>query len=181
MAENITKAVEQAADAIAGLINSRVQSPTRTELVAILSENLAGLQNAPAHLDDLARWDGVVRQYLARIEADAPAEESLESNTKRHESLMDWLCAETEAVWTKPVRDWGDVILRAAVAVHWNSPLDAGDPAYPHNVLRLAVKDDPYDGYDVHAVAHVIRGVLDLAGLRFDQDGRLLSMEAANG
>jgi hypothetical protein len=164
-----------AAAEIMALINSRVSSPRQEELEAIIAK-VGGGATAPADLDRLAHWDGVVRQYLAFHDAAAaPAGESLEDNTKRHDSLIDWLCAETEAVWTKPVRDWGDVILRAAVAVHWNSPLDAGDPAYPQNVLRFAVKDDPHDGYDVHAVAHVIQGVLDLVRLSFDADGRLLS------
>jgi|SoiMethySBSTD1v2_1073268.scaffolds.fasta_scaffold481731_2 hypothetical protein len=206
--DNLTP--RQATAEIIALINARPQSPRPDDILAIVSkvasnptacvpaiacsplhkevERLAGAyrkacyaHDSPTHLDDLARWDGVVRQYLALSEAGAPVGESLEANTKRHDSLGQWLCAETEAVWAKPVRNWGDVILRAAVAVHWNSPIALGDPAYPRNVLRLAVEDDPYDGYDVHALAHVIRAILDLAGIRFDPEGRLLSTEARNG
>ena len=131
---------------------------------------MVGGAGVPADLGRLAHWDGVVRQYLALHDAAAaPADDSLEDNR-----AGDALCAETEAVWARPVRDWDDVILRAAVAVHWSAPLDVGDPPYPQNVLRSAVKDDPHDGYDVHAVAHVIRGVLDLGRLSFGADGRLL-------
>jgi hypothetical protein len=164
-----------AAAEIVALINSRVSSPRQEELEAIIAK-VGGGAAVPADLDRLAHWDGVVRQYLAFHDAAAaPAGESLEDNTKRYDRVGDALCAETEAVWAKPVRDWGDVILRAAVAVHWNSPANVGDPPYPQNVLRFAVNDDPHDGYDVHAVAHVIRGILDLARLSFDADGRLLS------
>ena len=162
-----------AAAEIAALINSRVSSPRQEEMEAVIAKVGVGA-TAPVDLSGLDHWDSVVREYLARSEDAAPAGESLEDNDRRHDRAGAALCAETEAVWAKPVRNWDDVILRAAVAVHWNSPLDAGDPAFPNDVLRHAVKDDPQDGYDVHAVAHVVRGVLDLAGLSFDAEGRLL-------
>jgi hypothetical protein len=42
--------------------------------------------------------------------------------------------------------------------------------AYPDFVI--AGTDDP--GFDKIAVAHVLRGILDMSGLRFDAEGGLL-------
>jgi hypothetical protein len=70
------------------------------------------------------------------------------------------------AISAKPVRTFGDLVVRAAMAVHWNQArLD--DPAYPDYVMNnKACSDD-------RALAAVVRGVLDLAGLKFDVEGRL--------
>ena len=34
---------------------------------------------------------------------------------------------------------------------------------------------DMFNGYDRHALAYVVRGILDLTGLKVDPEGRLLS------
>jgi len=51
----------------------------------------------------------------------------------------------------------------------WNAPGDVGDPAYPHNIISGSA-----EGYDALALAYLVRGMLDMAGLGFDRDGRLL-------
>ena len=53
-----------------------------------------------------------------------------------------------------------DLVVRAAIAVHWSS-LNTSAP-------------DPDVCTERYAQGAVVRGVLDLAGLRFDAEGRLL-------
>ena len=79
----------------------------------------------------------------------------------------------TNAIWAKPVRTWDDLIVRAAIAMHWNEPLDPGDPAYPDDIIS----GNPEERFDARALAHVVRGVLDLAGLKFDAEGRCIARE----
>jgi hypothetical protein len=65
------------------------------------------------------------------------------------------------------VRGTEDVILRAAVAVHWNS--GHTKVAYPDFVI--ADREDP--SVDALSLAFLVRAVLDLAGVMFDSEGRL--------
>jgi hypothetical protein len=48
------------------------------------------------------------------------------------DSLNVRLCAATNAIWAKPVRTWDDLIVRTAIAVHWN--IEEDDLPYPDNV-----------------------------------------------
>lgn len=57
-------------------------------------------------------------------------------------------------------------MVRAAIACHWNQPLDPG-VAYPNTVIS-----DPARGMDRRALAYVVQGVLDLAGVRLDHEDR---------
>jgi hypothetical protein len=79
------------------------------------------------------------------------------------------LVSDTEAIWAKPVRTWDDLIVRAAIAVRWSLPCDLDEPAYPDCVIN-----GPNEDFDRRASAHVVRGILDLAGLKFDAEGRLI-------
>jgi hypothetical protein len=53
------------------------------------------------------------------------------------------------------------------MAVHWN--VEEGPP-YPDDVIA----GDHESDFDTRALAHVVRGILDLAGLQFDAEGRLI-------
>ena len=53
-----------------------------------------------------------------------------------------------------------DLVVRAAIAAHWSS-FNTSNP-------------DPDGCTERYALGAVVRGVLDLAGLRFDAEGRLL-------
>jgi hypothetical protein len=99
----------------------------------------------------LRQWDAAVRQCLNAKPQD----------DERAKVVDDEICTQTERVWARPVRSWDDVILRVAVAVHWN------EPGYPDAKLTNR-------HYDCRALAYVVRAVLDLAGLRLDSEGRLL-------
>ena len=66
------------------------------------------------------------------------------------------------------------MLLLLAVAVHWNDEGPRNGPGYPDDVLRTAP-----GCYATHALAHVVRGILDLTGLKFDAEGRLLSKAIA--
>ena len=66
----------------------------------------------------------------------------------------------TDAICAEPVWTLVDLVVRAAIAVHWSS-LNTSAP-------------DPDVCTERYAQGAVVRGVLDLAGLRFDAEGRLL-------
>jgi hypothetical protein len=79
------------------------------------------------------------------------------------------LCEGANAIWAKPVRTWEDRIERAAMAVHWNQISKIAP--FPDD----SIGGDPNRNFDWRALAHVVRGVLDLAGLKFGDYGRLAS------
>jgi len=90
------------------------------------------------------------------------------------ERLLNDLCENTKAIWARPCATWDDLIERAAIAVYWNSPDELSEPTYPDDVLACEPDADHDRGYDDHALAHVVKAILDQSGLKFDQEGRLL-------
>jgi hypothetical protein len=84
--------------------------------------------------------------------------------------------AASNAIWVKPVRTFADIVMRAIVASYWNASRDLVDydgPAYPDDVLA---RDPPITTrLDVASIAYLMRGIMDLAGIEFDVDGRLRS------
>jgi hypothetical protein len=114
----------------------------------------------------LARWADAVARFL---DDSAAGDEAYDRAEQPFEATL-------LAIWATPVRSWDDLLTRAAIAVHWNSPCGKTEPAYPDWVLvGHDIKVDIEFGYDQLALAHVVRGILDLAGLTFDPEGRLLS------
>jgi hypothetical protein len=141
-------------------------------LVASLSA-LAGpnLTTGAGCLDHaaLAHWNEQLTQHLERLYAG-----QLEpSNNHDAGRLSEIIGDESKKVWAKPVRTFADLALRACLAVYWNSPSGSiDDPPYPVCVIE----EGPECNCDAYATAMVVSGILDLAGgLRFNQDGQLLS------
>jgi hypothetical protein len=83
-------------------------------------------------------------------------------------ALADRLCEASDAIWSKPVRTWEGLVERTAMAVHWSMPTTLDEPPYPDSVIA-----DPSSDFEQRALAHVVRGILDLAGVKFDADGRI--------
>jgi hypothetical protein len=69
-----------------------------------------------------------------------------------------------EGEGARPVRTWDDIIVRAAIAVHWHGP--GCDPAYPEHTIAIE------DCCAEEALAHVVKGILDISGLRFELSER---------
>jgi hypothetical protein len=67
------------------------------------------------------------------------------------------------------VRTWDDLVVRAAMAVRWNLPIEIDEAPYPDSVIADLSSD-----FAQRAGEHVVRGVLDLIGLQFDVEGRLI-------
>jgi hypothetical protein len=153
--------VEEASAALLALINSRPASPRLDEIEAIIGRvPNAGAEPARCN-SGLDEWCGILNAYFE--ESGRPENEPDE----RADPLLDALCAKTDVIWAKPVRTWDDLVVRAAMAVYWNCP-------YPNDILRIAIADSNH-GYDDYSLAHVVQGILDLAGLTFDPDVYLLS------
>jgi hypothetical protein len=74
----------------------------------------------------------------------------------------------SQAIWARPCATFDDLVLRTAVACFWNAP-DSND-----SLCLLSRSGDPDMALDERSLAHVVRGILDMAGLSFDADGRLI-------
>jgi hypothetical protein len=107
-------------------------------------------------------WPHVLGAYLDQVHR---------PGTDDHKRALDSRIEVARAIWAEPVRTKDDVVLRLAIAIHVNEDAGGGGStgAYPDCVLG-----DPDAGIEEQALAHVIRGILDLAGLKFDVEGRLL-------
>jgi hypothetical protein len=169
---NQSVTAKDAAAEIIALINSRAQSPWPQEIEAVIARISPASSAVSGHAltctdrGQLAQWDSILRQHVA--DTKKACDDDAECDR-----LDNLLAATCEALWAQPVQSLDDVFVRLAVCVHWNSPLHIGDPAYPN----CAVDPAPVEGGDMdsRALAYLVRGLLDLTGLRFDQDGRLLS------
>jgi hypothetical protein len=148
---------EQTADTILALINSRARSPSKDELVAVLVAHLDKIPNVRASYLE-SGWHRAVTALddAARLE-DAGTEELDAMDARVHEA--------SHAIWAKPCKTMEDLLVRAAMAIHWNN-------AGPDELLAEIPRDKRLDE---QAMAHLVQGVLDLAGgLEFDNEGRLL-------
>jgi hypothetical protein len=81
--------------------------------------------------------------------------------------------SEPRPIWERPVRTWDDLIVRAAIAVHWFSPYEFDNPVNPEHTIAIE------DTYPEEALAHVVKSILDMSGLKLDRDGRYIGPEGA--
>jgi hypothetical protein len=158
-----------AAQSIATLINSSPRTPTIAEMAVVIAAHTKATRAAtrapcedPATLRDnylASDWHRTLTGYLDALQR--PKNNVAATHTR--------FGADTNAILAKPVRTWDDLIVRAAIAIHFNSTLSF-DPAYPDNVIAA----NSCIHFDDRSLAHVVRGILDLFRLTFDNDGRLL-------
>jgi hypothetical protein len=144
-------AVAAATAELVALINSRPESPREDEIAAIVAKVLTP-QGTARDAYVASEWYRILDQHL---EASSRA-----TTDKEHYALDARLSGAAKAICAGRVRTPGDLIERAAIAVHWYS--DDGD--------LLSSPADPGE----HALAAVVRGIIDLASLKFDAEGRLL-------
>src|SRR5262249_14064361 len=134
------------------LITAKWRTRTRAEIGALLGDQRGAGRwrfcEMPWTLSETYRdnyldteWPSLLDAHLVEIchhgRTDAENDEA-----------QDRLCAATEAVWAKPCRTMDDLVLRAAIACHWNAPSERGEPAYPGNVISGSA-----EGYDALALA----------------------------
>jgi hypothetical protein len=84
-------------------------------------------------------------------------EASSHATIEEEDALYDRRDSVIKAICAKPVRTPDDLVVRAAIAAHWYGD-EIRNPSFT----------------EAHVLAAVVRGVLDLAGLKFDAEGRLL-------
>lgn len=148
--------IEQAADALIQLINSQSRTPTKDQIVGVLAPHMPCDLRATYAASD---WARLFHAYLDAQRAGSSEERQL------HNKKFD---AEVATIWSSPARTPLDVLVRVAIAVNWNST-PRGTPSYPRNVIN-----DPKAPMYEKALAQVVQGVLDVAGVKFDGEGRLL-------
>jgi hypothetical protein len=141
--------IAEAAEAIHALINSSPRTPSPKAIAAVLEAHKA--LPAPRENYVASEWYRALDQHL-KASSRATTDEEDDALDGRLGSVAKAICAER-------VRTLDDLVVRAAIAVHW-SGCDFRNP-YPDCTER-------------YALAAVVRGVLDLTGLKFDDDGRLL-------
>jgi hypothetical protein len=142
-----------AADAVLALINSRC----RDEIAAIFAKAMpapdVGASTALRAAYLASDWHRALRAYL---------EERGRTNTEEEvDALDERLDDSMNAILAKPVRTFDDLVVRAAIAM---------------NVRRDEIANPEHQD---PVIAAVVRGILDLAGLKFDAEGRLLGEEPA--
>jgi hypothetical protein len=170
-------AIGAAAAQIVALINSRPGSPREDEIAAIIasvatsgSSGPAGevsAAGAPAPVIDghLEEWCRVVGEFLAKINSG-----DVNMKDKETAELHDRVIATSIAIWARPVRSWNDILMRAMVAGYWNIESD----------FEIAQGDQTMS-LDERSIAYLMRGIMDLGGLSFDCDGRLLPVQQRDG
>jgi hypothetical protein len=157
---------EQSADTILALINSQPTTPSKAEIARIITAAASGhTAISRAGHAELKRWDQSVRKHLADLKA---ADTLDEITLEEEQGLADQIHADAEAIWSRPIRGWEDLVVRTAMVVYWNS--EDRHIAYPDCVIARGGKYC----MDERAFAFLVRGILDLAGLKFDAEGRLL-------
>lgn len=111
-------------------------------------------------------WHRIVTAFL-----DASGRPENDGDEGR-DALNAQLAHDTEAILARPVSTWADLIQLAAIAVHWNSPVRLVDSGYPDDIIASD------EAIDERVLAHVVRGILKLSGMKFDAEGRLLPQGA---
>jgi hypothetical protein len=158
-------AAEQIADNIVALINSRVQSPTKAEIVNIVLSGSAGSIPVAASIDARLR-QLIPALHAAELEACAlntevttETPEFLRADAKRDE-LYERLHALERETWATPVLTWADVQARATVAAFW------ADAAARDGTGRIDELDSDDPGE--RAYGELLKAVLQVGGRRHD-------------
>jgi hypothetical protein len=142
--------VAEAAAAVHALINAAPKTPTPAEITAVMRHALA----APSAARDTylaSDWHRALENYLEACGRVGP------NDDEELVVLEDRLADVVDAICAAPVRTLDDLVVRAAIGLQWWKG-DINNPGCTESLVLAAV----------------VRGVLDLAGLRFDDEGRLL-------
>jgi hypothetical protein len=152
----------QAAEQIAALINSRVQSPRIDELEAIIA-GVTTPQPVCAHVGPL----GPVGQELAAAFFDwdrARIRDSEELDDHEARARQDIIAEKTAALFAIGVRSFADLRLIVPAVVYWNSPGSVKSPAYPECILEVGGEDEG-EGFEPKSVAYLVRGLIGLLSM----------------
>jgi hypothetical protein len=90
------------------------------------------------------------------------------------ERIEDTFAQATNDVLARPAPSFDDLVTLAAVACHWNS-----DPDFDQTYPKCVIDGDPAHDIDRRALAYLVKGVLDLAGVTVDAEGRCKSAKRA--
>jgi len=144
---------EHAADAIIALINSRAQSPTKDELVAIILDNFGAGVSPRSGTASLPPNNLVtrIREALARAEEAYRPLASSDCDEKAVDRALVDLDA-VEAQLSNPPRSDVDVLSRALIAFFWTNKEDGQ--------MRELDSDDRYE----RSAARLIECVLQFCG-----------------
>jgi hypothetical protein len=161
--QRITPAIEQAAQAVVNLINSRPHGPSCAEIAEIMQQSAIRNQRVSSSRDLAPEETSLPAQLRSAIAAECTASRAcVEREDGRasddaavvYQQRLTELLALISRIPNQP-RTFEDIVLLAEVAFHFAECDDKG---------RMAEIDD--DDLFLSAAARVVQAVLDFAGMR---------------
>lgn len=160
---------EQAAGAIAHLINSRVQSPTKAELAAIIAGHFGGetASSPPARPrpDAAVRLDAL-RATIREVETLLDSDDNSDDASDRLQAANDRFDELITSAWATPPRTRTELRERALIARHFHRDAQCGQ----HVGARWEMRPGPWavptdcNSVDDRGIAELIHAVLTYAG-----------------
>jgi hypothetical protein len=149
----------QAAEQIAALINSRMQSPRVDEMEAIVAgvmkcqhTSIPAMTLAPA----VREWHRKLAEHDRKWMPPAG-----DLSDEEWDVMFDSQVLLAQQAFAKPVQSWEDVALLGAIAMYWNFPHhDQDDLQYMQ--ARLTQAD--HFGMDEQSVAHLLKAICTMGG-----------------
>jgi hypothetical protein len=132
-----SRAISDAADAIVDLIKSQPRTPTKVEIAAVIGERLAA-PSAARETYLASEWRRALDAHLG-ASGRAVTDEERDALDARLGDVVDRICA-------APVRTFDDLVVRAAILVHWRGRnFSHSDPGTPdETALVRQMKRAPF-------------------------------------
>ena len=146
-----------AAEQIAGLINSRVQSPRIDEMEAII----AGAMTCQDTTTHITTPSPAVLEWHRQLAEDDRKWNGTKLSDAERDALHDGQVSRAKQAFARPVQSWEDVALLGAMCMYWNfSHHDEGDQ---ENMRELLARTD-HIGMDQQTLAHLLKAICTMGG-----------------
>ena len=144
-----------AATIISQLINAKPQSPTVSEIEAVIASMVPPVAAFPGNgklaeflkleAENHAEW----QRYAGTHQDDPPSAKALD------DKLHNWM----DEFFTRPISSWEDIAVLGAIDLYWWRVSEGTDDLYPHaSDMASGV------GYDVRAHAFLLNAIAKLCG-----------------
>jgi hypothetical protein len=146
-----------AAEQIAGLINSRVQSPRIDEMEAII----AGAMTCQDTTTHITTPSPAVLEWHRQLAEDDRKWNGTKLSDAERDALHDGQVSRAKQAFARPVQSWEDVALLGAMCMYWNfSHHDEGDQ---ESMRELLARTD-HIGMDQQTLAHLLKAICTMGG-----------------
>lgn len=159
--EGNSNTAHAAAELISQLINARPNSPSVSEIEAIINATVpiapgvwVKFGTQPSQNDDLATFLRLEAENRAAWKRAEQANFPDEIVNTIDDELHNWM----EAFWKRPVRSWSDVAVLGAIALYWYRCQCGADH------LELLAGLGPDEGKDTRAHAYLVNAIAQITG-----------------